>query len=106
MRDVARNGLTAGFRKEASLSNPECDWECGSFPTFYILKRLPVLRRQTYHQVPTSCHRAAVDAPRTSSPDCGLDGLVWGYWDFVPLARLHDMHSVANQNYKDLFGVI
>ena len=33
-------------------------------------------------------------------------GLVWGYWDFVPLARLHDMHSVSNQNYKDLFGVI
>ena len=33
-------------------------------------------------------------------------GLVWGYWDFVPLARLHDMHSVLNQNYKDLFGVI
>lgn len=26
-RDGARNGLTAGFRKEASLSNPECNWE-------------------------------------------------------------------------------
>lgn len=46
---------------------------------FLDLESLPVLPRQTPRQVLTSCRRAAVDAPRTSSPDCGLDGLVWGY---------------------------